>query len=164
MKTFPGMSVDRHHFMKSLAAISLVLLLLAGLTGISVHVHYCHGNRTAVDFFPEILKSETSCQCESNAKDHSDCSISQHFKHNSCCSDQYFFKKLSVETNIQVVQAGIKDIFFFPTAELASSVLSTVSYRHIIHKPPVVPKPPGRKRIVLFHQIRVSSTQSDCQG
>lgn len=158
------MSVVNHHFVRPLLAISLALFLLAGLAGISVHVHYCHGNRTDVDFFPEIIKSGTSCKCESFTKDHSINANVQKCSHSSCCTDRYFFKKLNIETNFQVFQTGVKNICFFPLAENRLAAINPLIYFEVTRKPAVVPEPPGRKRVILFHQFRVSATQGDCQG
>lgn len=156
------MSVVRHHYIKSLIASLLAVFLLAGLTGISVHVHYCHGNKTNVVFFPEIFKSGTSCLCHYYIADHNQCTDYQKIRHCSCCFDQHYIKRLNVEINNQESQTNIKDNCFHISAEHTYPAIHPYISGEIVQKPAVVPDPPGYKLYMLFHQFRVSSVQGDC--
>lgn len=159
------MSRGRCKHILSFVALALAIILFAGFTGISVHVHYCHGDRSAVHFFPELISKTDSCKCETDADDqcHTANKGSHSLKHKPCCTDLYYFKKLYVDSNIQFSSLSFKDFFTLPVKMVPVAAQHLPELTETINRPPPVGHSiSGRNRVVLLHQIRFSAVSGDC--
>ena len=160
-----NMRQGKRKYISSFVAASLAILLVTGLTGISVHVHYCHGNRSSVHFFPELISENSTCKCETEETDqcHTAGKDAHSIKQKPCCTDLRYFKKLVLDTNIQFSASSTKDIYTLPVKLLPVQVQNHAAlYKICTRPPPDRHCTSGKNRIVFLHQFRFSAISGDC--
>lgn len=154
-------------YLKNVLLIALAVMLIAGSTGLSYTVHYCHDKLSDIAFYPELgLKQSASCTCADKVRDKSIPATDGKavLINNSCCKNISYFTKLAVESSVQ-------ELSFIPILQPALiSVLSysfspTGSEQEYAETPvsPDIPLPFAGRRLVLFlSQQRIPANSYNC--
>ena len=147
---------------KSTSVLLLLLVFLAGSTGISLSVHTCgDSHKKDVLVYKEIFNQRFTCCCEENmaSQDGRDRpSPYTEYSDNDCCRISHLFIKTPF-AGFPVLEKILVPQFDFPVytemvnLKLASQQDSKSSCQHFSdHSPPPLS---GIKLIISIHQIRI---------
>ena len=152
------------HFMSSkilrAASVSLLLLVfLAGSTGISFFVHTC-GSTHEKDVFAyrEIFHQQMSCCCEADMTGKHPAPATSEYNEDDCCRISHLFVKASITAlpvleKIIIPETGITlfpDFALLRSEQVMDSKASFIPF--LDHSPPPLS---GIRLIHFLHQIRI---------
>ncbi|MGA3015406.1 MAG: hypothetical protein ABSD71_15385 [Bacteroidales bacterium] len=147
---------------KSTSILLLLLVFLAGSTGISISVHTCgDSHKKNVLVFKEIFNQKFSCCCEENAalqNDRNQLSAFAEYSDNDCCRISHLFIKAPF-AGFPILEKFSVPQFDFPVyTERANLKLTSLQDSKSSYQPFSDPSPPplsGIKLIISIHQIRI---------
>lgn len=152
-------------YLKNALLIVLSMIVIAGATGLSYQVHFCHNKFSGIAFYTELgVQKAASCGCADDEKDIIPTGNSTAFTKKSCCSNIEFFKKLTLENTANDyslstwVHPAIVAVFssLIQPVKSGTENISTFDFR--FRPPPLA----GRKLVLFLSQQRIPSINSVC--
>jgi hypothetical protein len=145
--------------LRSASVLLLLLVFLAGNTGISFFVHTC-GSTHEKDVFVyrEIFHQQMSCCCEADMMEQHSAHATAEFNDNDCCRISHLFVKASITAlpvleKITVPETGIAIFPEFALLRNEQVMDSKASFIPFLdHSPPPLS---GIRLVHFLHQIRI---------
>ena len=161
-------SAKAYQIVRALFVSLLSLFLMMAAIGFSYSVHYCHGNQTDVQLYPELISSQSGCGCEGNVKEAGtpvENDNSGVISKTSCCKNLHFFQKIHLlsfeiqkkELSAPVIHLSLLFRTEFPDLQKwagKEEPLQIPEQDHVL--------PSGKTWILLHHQMRIPSPSGDC--
>ena len=144
---------------RAFGVILLLLVFLAGSTGVSFYIHECHSSNTKEVFlFPEILKHNISCGCGGEEHEKPVASSPLHYNEPDCCKNSHLYIKASFQCFPLIQKQKSERSFQIYPFHLFSLLLDESKGERIKiaifqdHAPPPLA---GRMLILTIHQIKI---------
>jgi hypothetical protein len=140
--------------------IVLTMIVIAGATGLSYKVHYCHDKLSGIAFYTELgIQKSATCGCKDDEKVLSSHSAgsSSILKKSSCCSNIAFFKKLTIvytPTDFSTTTVNPPEVIAVFSGEIlpvTSGTQNISTYNIGFRAPPLA----GRKLVLFLSQQRL---------
>lgn len=153
-------------YFRNALLIALSMIVVAGATGLSYQVHYCHDKISGIAFYTELgVQKSASCGCaDDKIIDSHSTGNSTVLKKTSCCSDITFFKKLTIINSASdfsqtaLVQPAV-------IAEVSTNIQPVNSGNHNLSSFDFRFRPPplaGRKLVLFLSQQRIPVIIYNC--
>lgn len=153
-------------YFRNAMLIALSVIVVAGATGLSYQVHYCHDKLSGIAFYTELgVQKSASCGCaDDKITDSQSERNSTVLKKASCCSDISFFKKLTIVSSAsdfsQTALAQPAVIAEISTTiqpvDTGNDNLSSFDFRF---RPPLLA---GRNLVLFLSQQRIPVIINNC--
>jgi hypothetical protein len=143
------------------------MIVLAGATGMSYKVHFCHGSFSGIAFYTELgIQKQASCGCKDDATP-GKASLPANatiLTKNSCCSNLSFFSKLDIESltydfsSLAFTQPAVLSIITGNTIQV-NSEKEIIPVSDFKFRPPLLA---GRKLVLFLSQQRIPFINYSC--